>query len=43
MEIILIEPNETDIKTLKEIGFPKDSIRTVLIRIRNNINSVIDI
>lgn len=43
MEIILIEPNETHVNTLKEMGFPEDRVRAALIRTRNNINRATDI
>jgi hypothetical protein len=38
-----IEPNETHVNTLKEMGFPEDRIRTALIRARNNINRATEI
>ena len=38
-----IEPNETHVNTLKEMGFPEDRIRSALIRARNNINRATDI
>ena len=38
-----IEPNETHVNTLKEMGFPEDRIRSALIRARNNITRATDI
>ena len=38
-----IEPNETHVNTLKEMGFPEDRVRAALIRTRNNINRATDI
>ena len=38
-----IEPNETHVNTLKEMGFPEDRNRTALIRARNNINRATEI